>query len=107
MSLYVANDTNIELLGLTTEDGAYVTDAAISCVISDPTGATVATVSLAYLGTSVTLGGNTYKDGNYRGVLSGSNSPALVAGTVYTLSYNASNYGLKMIHYETAQARVG
>ncbi|MGH7139028.1 MAG: hypothetical protein ACREHD_25055 [Pirellulales bacterium] len=107
MSLYIANDINIELLGLTTEDGAYVTDAAISCVIIDPTGNSLATVSLAYLGTSVSVGGQTYKDGNYRGVLSGSNSPALVAGTIYTLSYSASNYGLKIVHYETAQARVG
>jgi hypothetical protein len=107
MPLYASNDANIELLGLVTEDGTYVTDAAISCVITDPNGTTVATVSLAYLGTSVTVGGQTYKDGNYRGVLAGSNSPALAAGTMYTLTYTASNYGLKIIHYEMAQARMG
>lgn len=99
--LYVGNDTNLEVLGLATEDGSYVTDAALTCTVSDPTGNVVATVTPAYLGTSV----GAYPDGNYRGVLPGSTS--LTAGTSYAMTYTASNYGLRIVHYEQAVTRVG
>lgn len=98
--LFCGNDTNLEVLGLTTEDGSYVTDAAIACAVK-LAGATVATVTLFYLGTPVGI----YADGNYRGVLPG--STALVAGQQYTLVYTASNYGLTLISVERAMTRDG
>lgn len=101
--LYVGSDSNIELLGLQTEDGSFLTAASISCVIKDSSGNTVATVSLTYLGTAVTTGGRTYADGNYRGVLLGSNS--LTAGATYTLVYSCSNPIFSFTHYEVAQTR--
>lgn len=106
--LYVANDSNVEVLGLKDEDGNWIANANITCTITDPTGATVATVTLTYrgAGVAVTVGGVTYPDGNYRGVLSGSNSPALVAGTTYKEVYQASNYGFLETRYEVAQTRL-
>lgn len=103
--LYVDNDSNLEVLGLASEDGVYVTDAAITCTIIDTSGNLVATVALAYLGAGKAVG--QYPDGNYRGVLSGSNVPALVAGTTYQQHFVASNYGFVADRYEVAQARVG
>jgi len=107
MSLYCGNDSNIEVLGLTSEDGSFITDASLTCVITNPSNMTLATVTLSYRGAGVpvTVGGKTYLDGNYRGVLPG--ATALVAGTTYKLVYAASNYGFAMTHYEIAQARGG
>ena len=105
--LFVGSDTNIELLGVKTEDGAYLTTGAITCAITDPTGASVATVTLTYLGTAVTVAGSTYSDGNWRGTLSGSNSPALVAGTIYKLVFSCTSPAISITRYETAQVRLG
>lgn len=103
--LFCNNDSNVEVLGLATEDGSFITDAVLTCAITDSSGNAVATVTLAYLGTGFAVG--SYADGNYRGVLSGSNNPALVAGATYTLAFSASNYGFKATRYEVAQARTG
>lgn len=107
MGLYCNNDSNLEVLALKDEDGNWITDAAITCTITDPTGATVAAVSLTYRGSGVgvTVLGQYFPDGNYRGVLSGSNSPALVAGTTYKEVFQASNYGFEEVRYEVAQTR--
>jgi hypothetical protein len=107
--MYVANDTNLEVLGLKDEDGNWITNAAITCAISDPLGNSVATVTLTYRGpgVAVTVGGVTYLDGNYRGLLSGSNVPGLVAGKTYRQHYAASNYNFAVDRYEIAQARIG
>jgi hypothetical protein len=106
--LYVGNDSNLEVLGLKDEDGNWITNAALSCTITDPNGNTVAVVTLTYrgAGVSVSVLGRYFPDGNYRGVLSGSNSPALVAGSVYKEVFAASNYGFQEVRYETAQTRL-
>ncbi|HEV3023926.1 MAG TPA: hypothetical protein VGX76_15730 [Pirellulales bacterium] len=106
--LYVANDTNLEVLGLKDEDGNWITNAALTCVVTDPLGNTVANVTLSYrgAGVAVTVGGVTYLDGNYRGLLAGNNAPALVAGSTYREHYAASNYNFAVDKYEVAQVRI-
>jgi hypothetical protein len=106
--LYVGNDSNLEVLGLRDEDGNWVTNASVTCTITDSGGNTVAAVSLAYRGSGVGVSvlGQYFPDGNYRGILSGSNSPALVAGSVYKEVFAASNYGFQEVRYETAQTRL-
>ena len=103
--LYVGNDSNLEVLGLATEDGAYITDAQLTFTVTDANSNLVATVALAYLGAGKAVG--QYPDGNYRGVLSGSNVPALVAGTTYQQHFAASNYGFVADRFEVAQTRIG
>ncbi|HEX5444056.1 MAG TPA: hypothetical protein VFW87_09520 [Pirellulales bacterium] len=98
--LFVANDTNLDLLGLTSEDGAYVTDAQLTCTVADASGQTAAAITLSYLGAPV----EAYPDGNYRGVLPA--ATPLVAGRVYTLTYSASNYGLSLTQQALAQSRM-
>jgi hypothetical protein len=111
MSLYSGgNDSNLEVLGFKDEDQNVKNDAVITCVITKVSdGSAVATVSIPSLGAlvAVTVGGVTYLNGNYRGVLSGANNPALVAGAQYQLVYSASNYGWVDTRFETAQARIG
>ena len=106
--LYVANDSNLEVLGLKDEDGNWVTNATITCTITDASGNTVAVVPLSYRGSGVGVSvlGQYFADGNYRGVLSGSNNPPLVAGSVYKEVFAASNYGFQEVRYETAQTRL-
>ena len=105
MKLYVSNDNNIEILGLQDEDGVAITDATISCAVTDDaTGDAIQTVSLAYLGAGVAVG--SYADGNYRGVLTA--AAALVAGSFYKLAYTSSNYtGLAVNVYLKAEERKG
>lgn len=107
MALYCNNDSNLEVLGLRDEDGNFIVDADLTCAITDPSGGAVAVVTLTYRGTGVgvTVLGQHFADGNYRGVLAAGNSPALVAGTVYKEVFSASNYGFQEVRYETAQTR--
>ena len=111
MPLFVGNDSNLEVLGLVDEEAAFVTNAAITCLVTDSSGATMGSgpITLTYrgAGVAVTVGGVTYKDGNYRGTLAGNISPPLVAGTTYKLHYAASNYNMPIDRYEVAQARLG
>lgn len=105
MKLYAANDNNIDLLNLQDEDGNYITDAVLTCVVTDATTGTVmGTVTLAYLGAGVAVG--SYADGNYRGALTA--SAGLVVGTIYKLAYTSSNYtGLAVNVYLPAEERKG
>lgn len=105
MKLYAANDNNIDLLNLQDEDGKYITDAVLSCAVTDAvTGTVMGTVTLTYLGSAVAVG--SYADGNYRGVLLASAN--LVAGTAYKLAYTSSNYtGLAVNVYLKAEERKG
>lgn len=105
MKLYAANDNNLDALNFKTEDGSFVTDAVITCEVTDnATGDTMATVSLAYLGSGVAV--DSYADGNYRGVLlAGAN---LVVGNLYKLAFSSSNYtGFAVNLYLRAEERTG
>jgi hypothetical protein len=54
--LYVGNDSNLEVLGLQTEDGVFITDAQLTCTVTDTNSNLVATVALAYLGAGKAVG---------------------------------------------------
>ncbi|HUY88797.1 MAG TPA: hypothetical protein VMV10_08695 [Pirellulales bacterium] len=100
--LYAANAVDLGVLGLRSRAGVFVTDATLTCTVTDvATGVMLATVFLNYLGAGVALRG--YADGNYLGSLPG--SIGLVAGRAYKLEFAASNYGLSVDAYRTAQAR--
>lgn len=101
--LFVGSCVHIELLGVRKEDGTYVTGDAVMCVITDPNGNVVATLSLAYMGTRVTLGFASFADGNYRALLPG--NAALVAGTTYTFTFSCANPDFRLSHFQAAVVR--
>ena len=106
MKLFAANDNDIDLLDLKTEDGTHITDAVLSCAITDAaTGDSMGSaITLAYLGAGVAVG--SYTDGNYRGVLPASYN--LVAGSFYKLAITSTNYtGLAVNYYAEAVERKG
>lgn len=98
------NDSLCQLLGIQDEDGNYLTDEGpITCVVTDPDDNTVASLTLAYLGTPVRVAGRNFADGNWSATLAG--SVPLAAGTTYCLTFQSSNPVLEVIRYETAQTR--
>ena len=103
-ALFVGSCANLELLGVEQENAGYITGAVVTCVITDPSGNTVATINLPYLGKPVSP--STFKsfaDGNYRGLL-----PAvtpLVAGTTYKLSFSCANPVFTFTSFQTARNR--
>lgn len=92
--IYVGSDNLLYLLGLTDQaSGTFVTNAAVAANLWDAgrQNQIAGPIALSYVAGPLTVNGNTYADGNYRGQLPA--SAALSPDTRYLLELTATASG--------------